>query len=566
MRGTPAALPLRNQMDGPEWKRHLYAVVADPRLYAWLGLVVAIICVFQAIPSKLPDMWVSSDTLWPVNLFTDTLGDGFPFGGWRFSIAPCWVPDIVLVGLCYLFVRNPVMATLLAGAAQFVIFLAGLLLCWRSLKLTCLKLLDALTLSVGIAITLWVAFHTDVWYPGFFQFLLPQTHIGNLIMQVYTLWLTALMVRARDRRHEVKIGIGYAVVCMCAGLSNLMFFPHTLVPLSAGLVVLTAIRALPPRRVALPLIIGWPAAVAGAIAFRMLFTVMGLTDQSALGWAAWQKATRVFYAGMAAAFAKSDLQHIVAALWLIACMIASVILLRGLRGAAGSEREARAPAALFFITAAAGAMLGPATVIAGGSNGLTQFNNYRWTMHYLHPTFLLPLFAWPALFGLLRPLRPPRIAMFGAAWAAAAVWVAVPAVTLARAPAPPVPVYQYVPEYVRSLDEQAKKYGIKYGVAGYWQARVITLLSRTGLRAYQVDGSLNPLIHVSNAEWYKKSVEDRTRRPCFSFVVLDDRYWKISRATVVSRFGEPEHELNTGGVPVLVYSRSVSPRCLDMPF
>ncbi len=550
-----------------EWRRGLRPFLVDPRLYGWLGLAIAFICVFNAIPSKPTHMWVSSDTLWPVNLFMDVFGDGFALGGWRFSIAPCWVPDVMLVWISYLLVRNPIMATLLAGAVQFAIFLAGLLLCWRALRLNNLKLLDVLTMGVGLAITLWVACHTDTIYPAFYQLLLPQTHVGNLIMQVYTLWLAALLMLARRRRRKIIIGIGFGVACLSAGLSNLMYFAHTLAPLSAGLILLAAIRALPLRQAALPLIIGWPAAVAGAIAFRMLFTAAGLTDQSSIGWAPWRNAIHVFFTGMAKALAGGDLQHVVSALWLLACFIASLFLLRGLRGAAGSEREAKSPAALFFIAAAAGAILGPVTVIIGGSNGLTVFKDYRWTMHYLHPTFLLPLFAWPALLGLARPVRPPRGLAIGAAWTAASAFVVAPVLTFVRMPPPPVLVYEYAPDYVRALDDQAKKYGIKYGVAGYWQARLITLLSKTGLRVYQVDLSLNPFLWVSNAEWYRKSVEDRAAKPCFSFVVLNDPLWKISRETVVSRFGEPAHELSAAGVPVLVYldrEREGTPRCLTL--
>jgi hypothetical protein len=129
-----------------------------------------------------------------------------------------------------------------------------------------------------------------------------------------------------------------------------------------------------------------------------------------------------------------------------------------------------------------------------------------------------------------------------------------------------VPVYQYVPDYVRALDAQAKRCGLKYGVAGYWQARIITLLSRTGLRVYQVDGSLTPFILVSNAQWYRQSLENRNQSPCFSFVVLNDPLWKTSRATVVGRAGEPTHELNAAGTPVLIYSRDnpdgAEPRCV----
>ena len=129
---------------------------------------------------------------------------------------------------------------------------------------------------------------------------------------------------------------------------------------------------------------------------------------------------------------------------------------------------------------------------------------------------------------------------------AAATMIGVPAAVFTYTPEPSVSIYDYRPEYVRSLDEQASKYGIRYGVAGYWQARVITLLSRTRMRVYPVDGSLTPFTVVSNVEWYKKAVEDKTQSPCFSFVILNDPLWKIARSTVIERLGDPTYDLNVG--------------------
>jgi hypothetical protein len=126
-------------------------------------------------------------------------------------------------------------------------------------------------------------------------------------------------------------------------------------------------------------------------------------------------------------------------------------------------------------------------------------------------------------------------------------------------------LHRYVPDYVRSLDRQAQQYGLKYGIAGYWHARLITLLSTTGLRVYPVDGSLNPFLIVSNAQWYLQSIEDRAQHPCFSFVVLNDPLWKLSREEVVRQIGEPTHALDATGIPVLVYSEgelgNAKPRC-----
>src|ERR1035438_1399007 len=60
-------------------------------LFAWLGLMLSMVCLFFQLGAVDPvslRVWISSDTLYPVNVATDVLGDGFSLSGWRFSIAP----------------------------------------------------------------------------------------------------------------------------------------------------------------------------------------------------------------------------------------------------------------------------------------------------------------------------------------------------------------------------------------------------------------------------------------------------------------------------------------------
>lgn len=511
-------------------------------------------------------MWVSSDTLWPVNLFIDLFADGFSLSGWQFSIAPCWIPDLLIVGVCYLFIQDPLPATLVAGAVHLVMLVLGFCLCWRALRIRYLMAAETLTIASAIAVTLWIAFHTDRLYPGFYQLLLPQTHVGNLIMHVYTIWLTMLAVRRSTSSHSTRILVGLGFICFLAGLSNLMYFAHTILPISIALLFLWFVRAVEPAKTALLLIVVWLAALAGAITYRSILPAMDLTHQSNIGYAAWRTAAVTFLEGVRMMFSNYDFQHVWAALWLAGCAVVGARFLWRLRNPARAKARPSPAFVLFFLTAATSSILGPLTVIAGGSNGLTAFNNYVWTMHYLHPTFLLPLFAWPIWtdfapnFALFR-LAPTTISLL-----TAMVITLLPTTALGQLPKTPMSIYNYQPAYVRSLDQLASRYGIKYGLAGYWQARVITLLSKSGMRVYPVDGSLTPFTIVSNTQWYKSSIEDKAKKPCFSFVVLDDPLWKIQRIDVIERLGEPTLDVSAAGTPVMIYSNGTAdPQCLN-PF
>ena len=83
-------------------------------------------------------------------------------------------------------------------------------------------------------------------------------------MQVYTLWLTALAVQELpDRRRTDHIGL--VLICFLAGLSNLMYF-RIQFAISLAMAILVLVRAVPLRKAAVPVMIGWiRATAAGAV-------------------------------------------------------------------------------------------------------------------------------------------------------------------------------------------------------------------------------------------------------------------------------------------------------------
>jgi hypothetical protein len=313
------------------------------------------------------------------------------------------------------------------------------------------------------------------------------------------------------------------------------------------------VRSLPARLASATVLLGWLAALLGGVANWTVFQPTGMTAQAQLGFQPLKTAAVVFYRGAAGFLAAGDRQHLLAYGWLVFCSVVAIFLFWRLRCAEPGERNARCWLALFLVFAAGSSVLSAGLMIAGGSNGLTVFKDYVWTMHYMHPMFLLPLLGWPVVISVVP--APRSCAMIRAlTTAAAALCLIGPAALLLRTQRPEVPIHRWSPPFVKNLDAQARRYGLRYGLAGYWQARLITLLSTTGLRAYQVDGSLNPFLWVSNQEWYGRSLENPNARPCFNFFVLNDPLWKISRETITTRVGPPSAEFQAGGAPVLVYS------------
>ena len=64
---------------------------------------------------------------------------------------------------------------------------------------------------------------------------------------------------------------------------------------------------------------------------------------------------------------------------------------------------------------------------------------------------------------------------------------------------------------------------------------------------------MTPYLWANNSQWYDQSLENRSRQPRLSFVVLDDPVYRLTRDSAVRAFGEPAEEVQEQGTRVLIY-------------
>jgi hypothetical protein len=348
----------------------------------------------------------------------------------------------------------------------------------------------------------------------------------------------------------------YAIVCLFAGMSNVLFFPHFLVPFTAALWLAGFLKIISWHKSKMPVAVGWVSAVAGIPINRLVLHASDVAMQAGVSRSRMATAFAVFWRGAVEKIAHGDALHLLALLWFAVC---AAFALYGLRGVDRLQEPAalqRKLTWLFFVTCLLSSLCGLAVIIVGGSNGLADFKDYTWTMHYWHPTFLMPLFGLPLILAMRlnssRHLIAVPLGIF---------CVAMPIYAIATSPVPSVRLASFAPPLVNFMDDLAARKNLRYGYAGYWQARPIAMLSKRGLRAYAVDGMVNPLLWVSNREWYRLSVENRTKPPKIDFLILDD-VWNITREAAVRALGEPTEEIPFEKTRVLIYSSAAS---LDQP-
>lgn len=58
--------------------------------------------------------------------------------------------------------------------------------------------------------------------------------------------------------------------------------------------------------------------------------------------------------------------------------------------------------------------------------------------------------------------------------------------------------FSYSPEIAKSLDAIKDADPLKYGVANYWDAKLITMFSKKGIKVYPIHDGLIPYTHVTN--------------------------------------------------------------------
>jgi hypothetical protein len=299
--------------------------------------------------------------------------------------------------------------------------------------------------------------------------------------------------------------------------------------------------------------IGWSAAVTGATLNRVLFDTTSLSKQSAINYESVMVSLDTFTRGYVAKLLARDHLHILAAIWVLVGAFYVLHILRvAMKESAQSLSLSQRMTVTFFLSCVLSVIFSAGAIILGGSHGLAVLKDYDWSMHYLHPVFLLPLFGLPLAISWSLLLSDPKLARIVAIVLGFFALFA-PSYYLVDFPLSPQSIRTYVPPFVRFIDDLATREGLKYGVGGYWQARPVTLLSRTGVRVYAVDNSLRPFLWANNREWYSQTLKNRAIKPRIDFVILDDQIEHMTREQAVQVMGEPTREARFENTRVLIF-------------
>ncbi len=501
-----------------------------------VGLGLALASVYGRFLPYVREMSYNADFLNLPSLYRDLAG-GVDISGWRYPGAPQWFPDATLFVLISAIIPSIHAANAAYGLVQLTLFMLGVYALGRQ-TLTPRYGPRATRTVVIMAATIALALDQE-WVINSFWILMPEMHVGVFVASPYVLALTHGLASEGSRRLPMVAGLGF--VSVAVGMSDSLFLPQVVAPLCLTLSVLLWLRVISVRRwivaVVTPLVgaaIGfglsrWIVGETGALEGYLQFAKVTLAAENARTVWLGLLTDHPFHVTTIAAFVG----------------LCSFIVGRAIRRGSLDDPTQRLGQLLFPVYFLFLFATNWISVIATGVFAHTA------DLRYLIPTFVLPA-AWgvPFVLDLQGAIRHPAFS--------SAVVVVTALTTLSSATSLPTRTTlteffaEYYPPWVRCVDENAARLGLKYGVAEYWTARPITMMSKRDLQVVQVQRDMSPLHWVNNSAWFDIQPE---------FVVTEtetaiNRARRLDEGLIAERFGPPATTFECNPHTILVYNRT----------
>ncbi len=538
---TPAGcyvpVATRESLATKEMRSHVVLNII-PHLVAWLALLGGFGAVYGSVATGQIDrsLLYNSDAFYLPTLLKD-LHTSPTLRGWDLPPSPYFFPDLLLYFIIDQLTNNLYVTMALFGVAQILIFLGGLGLILRWLAGASRERYPFLLLSA----TLFLLCLATGQETAFVYTILSAHHFGGLMVLPFALLLMLRVLQARAGRVWVLSQFwGLLLLVGLTAFSDALFIIQFVVPALATLLLYS--MATRRSRQTWSLIGGLSiAAFCGPWLRQLLFGSEKLAEYTSFTRDQWQTSLHELWAWVSSTAVHNPL---LALFWLSSFLALGISLWLACQPDAPATRanpNMRVVAILFFILSALGTV---AAVIVTG-NFPNQFST-----RYLLSTLILPLIVgWPLLLTHLVPVKrglaQPSGSLALSSVAGLLLVLAQPfsqwqaLVTLPKSTDP----------FVTCLDQATRDRQLRNGLAHYWQAMYLSLLSQNDLHVVQVYPDLTPHLWNNNRAWYRTS---------FDFVITDvgpASEYAIRTETVLQRLGEPADQFECGDSLVLVYNR-----------
>lgn len=488
-------------------------------IFAWILAHIAIL----VYSTQSPDFhyhFYGADSLYLPSLSRD-LTSGYDLSGWKLTPAPYFFPDILIFFAAGLVTQNIHTSIWINAVAQNILFLTGIICLTKSLNLKPL----AVAFSIFICSMLLIASRNIL---ELMPMLISGFHFGIVIVMCFALAIVIHVWHDGNSAKKSSFAL-LAVLCSLATPSDLLFIVQFLAPAIAALLLTTKARRFHLNHAMLS---------SGALA---LYSLIGLLIERAIPR---HRSIEEYGMSNSARFAQtlSDIQliasqfaqaHPLFALALAAIFGACLII--ALAGLIHPDTLCSRITfiALFLVLQLCISFLFLAVAPVASAR-------------YLLPSFTLMIVLAPALIISVMQLPNFLVNLFFMSCAIASIIISASSLKYF----PDIrQLNQYYNDFVECVDQGVRLRGAHRGLAQYWQARQISMLSRAGLDVVAVGSNLSIYHWINNLYWYDHND--------FDFVMIDPSmpdFMRFTRADVISRFGQPSDEFDCGGTNILTYT------------
>ncbi|HVK17342.1 MAG TPA: hypothetical protein VM533_10365 [Fimbriiglobus sp.] len=522
------------------------------------------------------DGWFEADFLSPAALYEDVVVDGYSLSGYKFSAANFAFPDTAVYFAVRAAVGRPAPAVVVWEAALFVMLVAAGIAAATAVTTPVAR--RHLVPAVLCAVAAYLGAVAGSFFVGASRdLLLPVCHNGASACGLLGVAMVAWSLRSRSRSGRVGWLLGLAVLAAAATFSDRLFGLYFAAPVAAALLAARALgRPAPDSH--LPVTwAGGLAAVAAvgagcAVGFVTLRLLAGeASDPLQKYWAGPQAGGALARAGRLVELVGAEVRGgnvlvLSAAVWYVGCALAGLAgVTRRLTGRWADATPAHVRAGLTFyrlVSVSALAAVATAFVFSRVSADVLSGSWDHFSRYFVGPMGLA-FFGWPIWLAAVVGGSSPVLGRAAAVVGSVALGVAGVGSSLAEPRSSDRDPLDFYPEYVRRLDEECGRRGLRHGLTSYWAAKPINLLSRSGIRVVPVVPKPDMPFGVtaqhwlSNAEWYWKPPLGRSEVR-YQFVLamdLPERGGELAVNNLLPAVGEPADRTPVGQYVLLVYDR-----------
>ncbi len=516
----------------------------------------------------------NSDTLTCAAFYEDTFINGFPIEGFYFPTNNVMFPDCFMYFIARASTGATAPAMVACSCLLFVLQLAGCYLVMRALTPPGRRWPQtAILLGMG-ALFLAVNARSGLGNHFFRLPIILTYHAGSNVCLFFGLALVAYLLNARDWQRPQRVALGALFLNTMLGMtSDRLLLIQMIVPATGALLVSRSLAGADA---------GVPMKRIGLVAATMASASLGGTQLLRIFQSPWQDVIHHYPYSFDAAWhslcllAKKwkiqlkagDELHWLATLSIIACAAhVGWLSLRRWRAGSALALSIEQRGLLFFTSYyfAMTATCTAAVCYSGIIYNPPHTVDFAWegAARYFLPVLFVPLFLsglWLLPLGGRAGRWLPVLAIAGLF-----TLVAVRARSSVRGCRGPTTRRSgaFCPPYVKRLDAVAAQYGLEFGLAGYWEAKVASLLSRRHLHVHPVIA--NPIavtrmvsFHwLSNAHCYFDSPRGHSGPPRYQFMLVKEvlTHTTPSRADLKARFGAPAAIVPCGIYHIVIYNR-----------